>query len=497
MLTRADRDLFGLLAEAAFANPFGEQRARIDQRIAEAPKGASRGEVLDRVLARARSRLDALGPRDVRSLPAEDRSLVEQAILFEVFHRHAPAFDALIQEQLEVGAKPARVRFGRHALAEILRGGFDQAEAVRWFALFYQLRRAFYFIEHTLSGQAPSMRRLRERLWANVFTHDARLYARRLWRRMEDFSTFLLGPTGSGKGIAAAAIGRSGWIPYDERTETFAVSFVGSFLSINLSQFPEALIESELFGHKKGAFTGAVETHEGVFSRCSPHGAIFLDEIGEIGVPTQIKLLRVLQEREFSSVGSHETIRFEGRVIAATNRPLDEMRARGQFRDDFYYRLCSDVIEVPSLAVRLREDARELDVLLASIVLRMLGEDSPDLCALARGAIERDLGEEYAWPGNVRELEQCVRRVILTRTYSGDRLAPRESTTAAPGADDRLLEVVGDASAKALLGRYCKALHARHGTFEEVARRTGLDRRTVKAYVALGPSPRTSAERER
>jgi transcriptional regulator with GAF, ATPase, and Fis domain len=203
-------------------------------------------------------------------------------------------------------------------------------------------------------------------------------------------------------------------------------------------------------------------------------------------VPTQIKLLRVLQERAFSPVGGHDTVRFSGRVIAATNRSLDELRLRGHFRDDFYYRLCSDVIEVPSLAVRLREDPQELDVLLASIVRRMLGEDSPETCTLAREAIDRDLGSDYAWPGNVRELEQCVRRVILTRAYAGDRLASREVAVAASPGDDRLLDVAGEMSAKALLGRYCKALYARHGTYEEVARRTGLDRRTVKAYVAVG-----------
>jgi DNA-binding NtrC family response regulator len=488
MLPSADRDLFGLFSEAAFANPFGEERDRLDRRIAGAPKGATPDEVLERVLARLRSRLQAL---DVRALPAEDRQLVEQAVLFDVFHRYAPAFDALIQDQLASGDKPVRVRFGRDAIGEMVRAGFDRADAARWFAFFFQLRRAFYFIERTLPGRAPSMRRLRERLWTNVFTHDARLYARLLWRRMEDFSTFLLGETGSGKGIAAAAIGRSGWIPYDERLEAFAESFVGSFLSINLSQFPEALIESELFGHKKGAFTGAVETHEGVFARCSPHGAIFLDEIGEIGVPTQIKLLRVLQERAFSPVGGHETMRFAGRVIAATNRSLDDLRARGAFRDDFYYRLCSDVIEVPSLAVRLREDPRELDVLLASIVRRMLGEDSPETCALAQGAIERDLGASYEWPGNVRELEQCVRRVILTKGYRGDRVGKRQTrgdagVGAVAGGGDRLLEVAGGASAKALVAMYCKALYARYGTYEEVARRTGLDRRTAKGYVAGG-----------
>jgi transcriptional regulator with GAF, ATPase, and Fis domain len=429
----------------------------------------------------------------VKAEPTDaDRTLVEQASLFDLFHRYGPAFDTLIQEQVARGHRPAPVAFGAEALRAIATAGFDPAESRRYFAFFYQLRRAFYFIEHTLPGASASMRHLRERLWTNVFTHDVRLYARSLWRRMEDFSTFLLGDTGTGKGTAAAAIGRSGWIPYEEKSGTFAESFVGSFLSVNLSQFPEALIESELFGHKKGAFTGAVEAHEGAFARCSAHGAIFLDEIGEVAPSVQIKLLRVLQERAFSPVGGHETARFSGRVIAATNRPLDELRARGAFRDDFYYRLCSDVIEVPSLRERLREDPRELDALLGFILRRIVGDDAEDLRALIRQAIAAGPGPDYAWPGNVRELEQCVRRVLLTRHYrphAGRHGASRDNSGAPHVAqtrngDERLLEAAAGDTAKGLVVRYCRALYARHGTYEEVARRTGLDRRTVKAHVA-------------
>ena len=126
----------------------------------------------------------------------------------------------------------------------------------------------------------------------------------------------LLGETGTGKGTAAAAIGRSGYIPFDERQGRFAESFMRGFIALNLSQFPETLIESELFGHRKGAFTGAVEAHQGVLARCSPYGAIFLDEIGDVPVPVQIKLLQVLQERTFCPVGSHEA----GAVSRARHR---------------------------------------------------------------------------------------------------------------------------------------------------------------------------------
>jgi transcriptional regulator with GAF, ATPase, and Fis domain len=316
------------------------------------------------------------------------------------------------------------------------------------------------------------MKELRRHLWNNVFTHDIRLYERHLWNRMEDFSTMLLGETGTGKGTAAAAIGRSGFIPFDEKRGRFAESFTRTFVAMNLSQFPETLMESELFGHRKGAFTGAVEAHEGIFARCSPYGAIFLDEIGDLSVPVQIKLLQVLQERTFTPVGSHEKLRFRGRVIAATNKPLDRLRATGQFRDDFYYRLCSDIITVPTLRQRIQEDRRELDDLLANIVQRLAG--TTDLPV--------KLPADYAWPGNVRELEQAVRRILLTEEYRGDQR---------PAEPDWIGKLqAGKLDADAVLAGYCTLLYQRCGNYEEVARRTNLDRRTVKAYLEKHVSDR-------
>ena len=325
------------------------------------------------------------------------------------------------------------------------------------------------------------MKELRRQLWNNVFTTNIEFYNDHLWDRMEDFSTLILGETGTGKGTAAAAIGRSGFIPYDEKRQQFAESFTRAFIALNLSQFPENLIESELFGHKKGAFNGAVDYYEGILDRCSPHGAILLDEIGEVTIPGQIKLLQVLQEREFSPVGSHERHRFHGRVIAATNRPLEEMRNMGLMRDDFYYRLCSDIIRVPPLRQRIQEERSELDDLLAHTVKRLLGKASPQIVRMVKRIINDQLGDDYTWPGNVRELEQCLRRVLLNRSYSGEKFTLK---------GDLLSELAdairsGEADAQQLLSGYCRLLYQRHGTFEEVSRRVKLDRRTVKKYIQL------------
>jgi transcriptional regulator with PAS, ATPase and Fis domain len=299
---------------------------------------------------------------------------------------------------------------------------------------------------------------------------------------MEDFSTMILGPTGAGKGTSAAAIGRSAYIPFDERKGRFVTSFAGSFIALNLSQFSESLIESEMFGHRKGAFTGAVEDYKGIFARCSPYGAIFLDEIGEVGQPIQIKLLHVLQERSFTPVGSHEAQRFSGRIIAATNRPLDQIRTHKILRDDFFYRLCSDVIEIPSLAQRIDEDPAELNDLLEHTADRILGKPSTELTRMLLDTIRKQMGDHYRWPGNVRELEQCVRRILLSQDYI--------PWTTQPSTDlnDRLIRAVSEGSldAQRLLAGYCYSLYRRLGTYEAVAQRVRLDRRTVKKHVEAG-----------
>jgi DNA-binding NtrC family response regulator len=481
-LRPADRQFLGLVASAAFANPFSDERAEIDHRIAEAPGPLSSDERIRRLTPRLAERLrklEAEGRADVSAYDGEDREIVETAFLFETYHAHIGELDRLIGEQIEAGDEPCAVPFARRVLQDLARRGFTAEESRRHLAMLYQLRRAYFFIGTGLPGGSACMKELRRRLWQNVVTQDIRLYARHLMDRMEDFSTLLLGETGTGKGTAAAAIGRSGYIPFDEKHGRFTESFTRAFVAMNLSQHPESLIESELFGHRKGAFTGAVEGHDGIFSRCSPHGAIFLDEIGEVSVPVQIKLLEVLQERVYSPVGSHEKRRFRGRVVAATNRPIGELRKQGAFRDDFFYRLCSDLITVPPLRRRIDEDPGELPALLEHVIRRLVGVESPDLVGMVADVLARSLPPRYEWPGNVRELEQAARRILLTKSYEGHE---RGATAAGPA---RLLRGIEDGSlgAEELLRSYSKHLFEKLGTYADVARRTGLDRRTVKKHI--------------
>ncbi|HYR33481.1 MAG TPA: sigma 54-interacting transcriptional regulator, partial [Burkholderiales bacterium] len=386
-LGSADREFLAALSDVAFGNPFTPERVALIRRLApDAPGDLSQDrEALARVVAPKLRALAGAHPG------AAERHLLESAFAYVAYHRYVPMLDAHIERQAQQAGAPLSVPFGEDAVRDLVQSGFTEERAVKFFSFFFQLRRAFYFIERTLAGKSASMEELRRALWNNMFTHDMRTYEAALWNRMEDFATLLFGETGTGKGSAAAAIGRSEFIPYLPGERRFAANFAESFIAINLSQFPETLIESELFGHRKGSFTGAIDHHQGVFERCSAHGALFLDEIGEVGVPVQIKLLQVLQERTFTTLGGRDKKRFSGRVIAATNRPIAELRQGGRFREDFYYRLCSDVIHVPTLRQRLRESPAELAELVELLVGRTAGASGGDLPGLVLEALERDV----------------------------------------------------------------------------------------------------------
>jgi DNA-binding NtrC family response regulator len=483
-LTPRDRDFFRLVSLAAFSNPFSDERIELDIKIAECPSDISIDERLEYVSWKVKERVGKLkekGKADIRLYSDDERLIMQSAFMFEIYFIFSKQFDKLIGNQLKEAEISCPVPFAGDSISMFLKRGFDMNEACRYFAILYQIKRAYYFISKSLIGQSPSMKNVKLHLWNNVFTYDIRLYERFLLNRMEDFSTLLLGDTGTGKGTAAAAIGRSGYIPYDRNKGLFREGFMSSFIFINLSLYTESLIESELFGHKKGAFTGAINQHKGIFSRCSPYGSILLDEIGDVSPTIQLKLLQLLQERIFSPVGSHEKLRFNGRVIASTNKSLDELRKKGLFRSDFYYRLCSDCIMVPSLYDRIRENPNELDLLLNNIIYLLTGEESGELVSLIRESIRSTLGDDYPWPGNVRELEQAARRILLTKEYSGDRVLPEQGTK------QRLVAGIdkGDLNAQELLSGYCAMLYERYGTYEEVSRRMNLDRRTVKRYIEL------------
>ena len=355
------------------------------------------------------------------------------------------------------------------------------------FACFFLLRRAFYHIFFNIVGASKAVAQLRGAVWESIVTHDLRAWSQSLYQRMRDFPTLITGPSGTGKELVAQAIGRSLYIPFNPARKAFAIDFLDTFHPINLSALPPLLIEAELFGHVKGAFASAVRDRTGRLEECQEHGAVFLDEIGELTAEIQVKLLRVLQTRRFQSVGANEDREFLGKIIAATNRDLSvEMQAQ-RFREDFYFRLCADRITTPSLHEQLADRPEDLAVMVDFICRRVVGDDrAATLTKEVVAWIEQhpQLASGYAWPGNFRELEQCVRSYTIRKTYTlvqaaehGDHVAQACETLVAAMLNKTL-------SYDEIERRVYRLVHARTGSYQEAARLLKLDWRTLRARVS-------------
>ena len=414
-----------------------------------------------------------------------DRRLYEDLALFVLYHRFRADFEALIQRGEASRAESSRVSFFDRYQQDAdrllrVRGmrPIDEAELAHLFACFYQIRRAFHHIFGNIIGVSAPAARFRAAVWQSIFTHDMRRYRRVLYDRMADFTTLITGPSGTGKELAARAIGLSRYVPFDPDRRAFTEDVAGSFHAVNLSSLSPTLIESELFGHRRGSFTGAIADHVGRLEVCPPLGTVFLDEIGDLDPAIQLKLLRVLQQRAFQRVGDTKDRLFHGKIIAATNRDLAEQTRTGRFREDFYYRLCSDMIRTPALYEQLRDSPKELGHLVLFIARRLVGRDAEALAAEVERFIRQSLDQDYAWPGNVRELEQCVRNVLIRKEYRPPRREPDRGS-------DQLADAIRSASLSVdeLICRYCTLVYARTGSFLETARRIGLDRRTVKSRI--------------
>ncbi|MFC1526134.1 sigma-54 interaction domain-containing protein [Candidatus Latescibacterota bacterium] len=230
-----------------------------------------------------------------------------------------------------------------------------------------------------------------------------------------DSSVLIYGESGTGKELVARAI-------HNQSPRSS-----GPFVRVNCGSLPRELVESELFGHEKGAFTGAVRQKKGRFELATG-GTIFLDEIGDIPLETQVNLLRVLQEKEFDRVGGERTLTADARVVAATNRPLKTMVGEGAFREDLYYRLEVIPITIPPL----RERRDDIPLLVDHFLQKKCREINLPLRRLTAEAME--VMCSYPWPGNVRELENIVERTMVL--VDGDSVGPNDLPLSLEGLED-------------------------------------------------------------
>jgi len=283
------------------------------------------------------------------------------------------------------------------------------------------------------------------------------------------------GENGSGKQLVARAIHQ-----LSTRVEQ-------PFVEVNCAAIPEELIESELFGHEKGAFTGAVARRKGKFETANS-GTLFLDEIGDMSLKTQAKVLRALEEQAFERVGGKDTIRVDVRVIAASNHDLHELIARGRFREDLFYRLNVIPIEVPPL----RERKEDVPLLINHFIARFAAENGKRPKTVSVEALAYFLS--YDWPGNIRELRNMVERLVIMTPGDiigpDDLPAPLRPKDLASGGDakERTLREAREAFERAYI---LSELRANEWNMTRTAERLGIERshlyRKLKTYSITPP----------
>ncbi|MBF7053928.1 two-component system response regulator GlrR [Halomonas sp. KAO] len=323
----------------------------------------------------------------------------------------------------------------------------------------------FAAIEDALA-QAPGGVTDGDEAWrAEIITHSPEMERLLEQARMvaaSDVSVLVSGPSGSGKELMARAIHRAS--PRAEKP----------FVAINCGALPEQLLESELFGHAKGAFTGAISEHRGLF-QAADGGTLFLDEIGDMPLPLQVKLLRALQERHVRPLGSTAQVPVDVRIISATHRDLDRAMGEGEFREDLYYRLNVVNLRLPSL----KERPEDVPLLAKHLVVQAAERHKPFVKGFSPEALK--LLAASAWPGNVRQLVNVVEQCVA---LTGTAIIPEALVAQALAAEESVLPTFNDARA-AFERRYLiKVLKLTAGNVTQAARIAGRNR--TDFYKLLG-----------
>ena len=310
----------------------------------------------------------------------------------------------------------------------------------------------------------------------------------------QDVTVLILGESGTGKEVVARAI-----YQYSKRAEK-------PFLAINCAAIPENLLESELFGHEKGSFTGAERKRIGKFEQCDG-GTLFLDEIGDMTPLTQTKVLRVLQDQQFERVGGNELVRTNVRLITATNRNLTEMMEQGTFRSDLYYRLNVYTIHLPPL----RERTGDLPLLINHFLSRFNRELDKQVRRISPEAMA--LLTDYSWPGNLRELQSVLKHAVVEAagpvilpeflpesvrgTVRGSASVPAGRTASDLGANDELIRFIhqriragteslyGDVIQRVERTLLTELLHQVEGNISRAAAILGISRSTLRTKLSL------------
>lgn len=511
MLTTADRRFLITLSRLVYCNPFLPVRLELErealgheyepEEYVAWSKDFSRQDVFPqqererpnvrRLNARAEKLADQLRAELHDGAQADDVTLglYRDLISYVLYYRYLTQLDV---EKFSQGGSPLNKKVTKfwkdflqqfhHYLSLPNHSLADEEDPAHWFASLFQVRRAFLSIfDHILGESLPAVQ-LRAMVWQSVFTHDMRRYRRVLFPQMRELTTLITGPSGTGKELVARAISLSQYLAFDTEKEQFVGGLHDAFSPVNLSALSPTLIESELFGHCRGAFTGAIADRHGWLECCPAHGAVFLDEIGELDPALQVKLLRVVQDGSYSRIGEVRQRQFAGKLVAATHRDLAKAMHEGRFREDLYYRLCSDQIRTPALRDQLDDRPEALRGLISFIAQGLVASEADILTDEVVAWIETHIGADYPWPGNIRELEQCVRNVLVRQKYEPQRQAKTQAMESETASWLREAER-GTLTFAELLSRYCTAVYVKLGSYQQTAEVLGLDRRTVRSKI--------------
>ena len=411
-----------------------------------------------------------------------------QVVLVGVGHGEPRALSFLESARKSGGTQMAFIAISRsshpEALVEAFRHGADhclcfpeQAEA-----LFMVVRRAL---------EKPALAREVERAREGILSPGAAqqiqsiLGAHPIMQRLLDkviaaatsrATVLIHGETGTGKELVAAAVHNQ------------SKRRVGPFVRLNCSALSETVLESELFGHEKGAFTGAVTRRKGRFEQADG-GTLFLDEVSEIPQAVQVKLLRFLQERQFERVGGNETLTVDTRIVAATNKDLRQLVDDGRFRQDLYYRLNVVRLDVPPLRVR----PSDIPLLADHFVRRFAAENDKPILGFTEGAMEALLTQP--WPGNVRELQNAIEQAVVL--CKGERVDFDDLPLSRVSNDAESIRLLIPGVTMAELERYAilRTLDAVGGSPSRAATILGISRRTIQYRLQEWGLPRAKNDR--
>lgn len=517
-----ERPLAQLLARLILENPFREERHRLEREILET-SGWGRSDrsdqasilaLLEDLLRSSRAQL-----QDSAAEPGnQDAALYQELVLLHLFYLHRRDFDRLIEASHARGSAEQRIPFYERFVRELnywlpggLSGEYAAIGQTRIFALFFQVRRAFQHLYQNIVGTSPAAQRLRARLWQSLFTSRMDRYRRTLAGQLNDVVTTLTGPSGVGKGQVSRSLALSRYIPFDPERSEFSEDFLRCFIPVQVEAQPGSVLARHLLrsGRTGALLTGGgvargPEAHLGTLAHTSPftsvqqaaaygefalsdalensgpHTTLFFDEITQMEYPLQGTILALLHLRDHPLGGQDETHFYQGHLMMASKFDLAKAVERGQLSEELYFRLGADRIELNSLAAILAESPDELGSLVQNIARKLAGSDeAAALTDEVLSVVSREMPHNYAWPGNYRELEQCVRSVLMHGHYNPAPLAAESSPAALlAGEIER-----GSLTVDALLSRYITHLFAQNPNYEEIGRKLGIDRRTVKKYV--------------